>query len=107
MTEPLGTRPALVDDTSPTWYRILRKAGLVYLFSRLCVLAGAAIVAAELRADANMVKGLDVPFADPHYIGKAIPKSALSPMVDVLSSWDGIWYLRVVRIGYPRHVQAH
>ena len=85
----------------------MRKAGLVYLFSRLCVLAGAAIVAAELRADANMVKGLDVPFADPHYIGKAIPKSALSPMVDVLSSWDGIWYLRIVRIGYPRHVQPH
>ncbi|MEY2444785.1 MAG: hypothetical protein QOE00_1365 [Ilumatobacteraceae bacterium] len=107
MTEPLGTRHATVDDTSATWYRILRKAGLVYLFSRLCVIAGAAIVAAELRADANMVKGLDVPFADPHYIGKVIPKSALSPMVDVLSSWDGIWYLRIVRIGYPRHVQPH
>ena len=25
----------------------------------------------------------------------------------MLSSWDGIWYLRIVRLGYPRHVQPH
>jgi hypothetical protein len=107
MTEPLGTRHATVDDTSATWYRILRKAGLVYLFSRICVLAGAAIVAAELRADTNQVKGLDVPFADPHLLGRTMPNSAVSPMLDVLTSWDGNWYLRIVRDGYPRHVQPH
>ena len=106
MTETLGTQLPVADDTSAAWNRILRKAGLVYLFSRLCVLAGAAIVAAELRADINQVKGLpDVPFADPHIAGRPIPTSALAPMVDVLSSWDGIWYLRIVRDGYPRHVQ--
>ena len=28
-------------------------------------------------------------------------------MLDVLTSWDGSWYLRIVRHGYPRHVQPH
>ncbi len=108
MTETLGSQNAAVDDTSATWHRILRKVGLVYIYSRLCVLAGAAIVAAELRADLNQVKGIpDVPFADPHIAGRPVPTSALAPMLDVLSSWDGIWYLRIVRIGYPRHVQAN
>ncbi len=107
MTEPISAWQETDDETSATWYRILRKAGLVYLFSRVCVLAGAAIVAAELRADINQVKGLDVPFADPHLVSQVAPKSAISPMLDVLSSWDGNWYLRIVRIGYPRHVQPH
>lgn len=108
MTETLGTQPAAADDTSATWNRILRKAGLVYIYSRLCVLAGAAIVAAELRADINQIKDIpNVPFADPHIAGRPVPTSALSPIVDVLSSWDGIWYLRIVRDGYPRHVQPN
>lgn len=108
MTETLGTQHATVDDSSATWYRILRKVGLVYLYSRVCVLAGAAIVAAELRADVNQIKGVaNVPFADPHLIGKPVPTSAVSPIIDVLTSWDGLWYMRIVRNGYPRHVQAH
>ncbi|MGB8860089.1 MAG: glycosyltransferase family 39 protein [Ilumatobacteraceae bacterium] len=91
------------------WRRVLRKAGLVYLFSRLCVSVGAAIVAAELRADDNLIKANypGAPFADPHYVDKAIPKSAVKPMLDVLTSWDGIWYLRIIRSGYPHVVQAH
>ncbi|HEY4608821.1 MAG TPA: glycosyltransferase family 39 protein, partial [Ilumatobacteraceae bacterium] len=90
------------------WYRILRKAGLVYLFSRLCVLAGAAIVAAELQADINQVKGIPgAPFGDPHIIGRPLPTSAVGPISDVLTSWDGLWYLRIVRFGYPRHVQPN
>ena len=108
MTETFGPQHAAVDDPSTGWHRILRKAGLVYIYSRLCVLAGAAIVAAELRKDVDQVKGLpNIPFADPNLVGRPTPKSALGPMLDVLSSWDGIWYLRIVRDGYPRHVQAH
>ena len=108
MTETLGPQTAAVDDTSATWNRILRKAGLVYIYSRLCVLAGAAIVAVELQADINQVKGIpNVPFADPHIAGRPLPTSALGPISDVLSSWDGIWYMRIVRNGYPRHVQPH
>jgi hypothetical protein len=108
MTETLVPQLATTDETSTLWYRILAKVGLVYIFSRLCVLAGAAIVAAELRADINQIKGMpDVPFADPHIAGRPIPTSALAPMLDVLSSWDGIWYMRIVRDGYPRHVMPH
>lgn len=91
------------------WRSILRKAGLVYLFSRLCVIVGAAIVAAELRADDNSLKANfpDAPFADPHYASKAIPTSAVRPMLDVLSSWDGLWYMRIIRSGYPHVVQPN
>ena len=108
MTETLGQQLAPVDDTPATWYRILRKVGLVYIFSRLCVVAGAAIVAAELQVDINQTKGVaGVPFADPSIAGRPLPTSALGPISDVLSSWDGIWYMRLVRDGYPHHVQPH
>jgi hypothetical protein len=107
MTETI-TAPSQTDDSPETWNRILRKVGLVYLFSRLCVAAGAAVVAAELRADINATKGLvDLPYPDPALNGHEIGNSAVRPILDVLSSWDGIWYLRIVRLGYPRHVQAN
>jgi hypothetical protein len=89
------------------WRRILRKAGLVYLFSRVVVALGAAIVAAELRADEN-IRVANFPgtrWADPHYWNKAIPTSAVRPMTDVLTSWDGAWYLRIIRAGYPHFVR--
>ena len=94
---------------SSAWRRVLVKAGLVYLFSRLCVSIGAAIVAAELRADDNIVRDNfpDAPFADPHYASKAIPGSAVRPILDVLTSWDGLWYLRIIRSGYPHTVQPN
>jgi 4-amino-4-deoxy-L-arabinose transferase-like glycosyltransferase len=91
------------------WRGALVRSGLVYVFSRLCVALGAAIVAAELRADLNKVTAdfPNAPFADPNYFDKAIPKNAVRPMLDVLNSWDGQWYLRIVTMGYPRHVQPH
>ncbi|MBK9973081.1 MAG: hypothetical protein IPP16_21150, partial [Acidimicrobiaceae bacterium] len=97
-----------VTDTA-AWRGVLRKVGLVYLFSRLCVSIGAAIVAAELRADANLVTSdfPNSPFADPHYASKPIPGSAIRPMLNVLTSWDGIWYLRIVRFGYPHTVRPN
>ena len=92
-----------------TWRRALQKAGLVYLLSRLCVAVGAGIVAAELKADENK-RVADFPFAkwaDPHYANKPIPGNALRPILDVLTSWDGIWYLRIVRNGYPTSVRPN
>src|SRR5258708_29793025 len=100
MTETLGPHIAATDDTSAAWYRILRKAGLVYLFSRLCVLSGAALVAAELQADINQVKDVPGTIGDPHIIGRPLPTSAVGPISDVLTSWDGTWYLRIIRVGY-------
>lgn len=111
MTSAATTEIPPVDSLSETaaWRRVLRKAGLVYLFSRLCVMVGAALVAAELRADDNKVTANfpDAPFADPQYVNKVIPTSAARPMLDVLTSWDGLWYLRIIRSGYPHMVQPN
>jgi len=104
------THAVTLPVTAPgSWRAALTKAGLVYLFSRLCVAIGAGIVAAELRADENL-RITDFPkatFADPQYANKPIPKSALRPMLDVLTSWDGQWYLRIMRGGYPIYVRPH
>lgn len=107
MTETITPTSPAADTLD--WRRILRKAGLVYLFSRLVVSIGAAIVAAELRADENL-RQADFPtarWADPNYWNKPIPKNALRPMLDVFTSWDGIWYLRIVRSGYPHTVRPN
>lgn len=74
----------------------------VYLVSRACVLAGAAVVATELRVDANLADERGLPFADPH--GTANIGNATRPMLDVLTSWDGLWYMDIVRNGYPAAV---
>lgn len=92
--------------TVPVWRKVLVRCGLVYLFSRLCVVLGAAVVAAELTADENL-RAAELPWArwaDPHYVERPVAYTAVRPVLDVLTSWDGIWYLRLVRMGYPRQV---
>lgn len=81
------------------WWRMLRHALPIYIVSRLCVLVGAAVVAAELRIDANLADEQSLPVADPH--GTANAGSAVRPILDVLTSWDGLWYMDIVRNGYP------
>lgn len=83
------------------WWQMLRHALPVYLVSRFCVLAGAAVVAAELRVDANLGADLGIE-GDPH--GTSTVGSAIRPITDVLTSWDGQWYLEVVRSGYPKSI---
>jgi hypothetical protein len=82
-----------------TW-RLFVHALPVYVLSRLCVLVGAAVVAAELRVDANVGRDMGLPVADPHG-ANAVAGSAVRPMIDVLTSWDGLWYMEIVRNGYP------
>lgn len=101
--------PSIADqDDSSLWRSALKHAGLAYLFSRLAIMIGAAIVAAELRADENRVKehlfwGF-IGKVDPHARSGPLPKSAGSMIIDVLTSWDGLWYMRIVRFGYPNFV---
>lgn len=90
------------DLRSTTWWPMLRHVLPVYVVSRACVLAGAAVVAAELRVDANLATERSLPVADPH--GTASVGSATRPMLDVLTSWDGLWYMEIVRSGYPRSI---
>lgn len=102
------TRPRLdlrnrVDRvTATTWWALLRHTLPVYILSRFCVLAGAAVVAAELRVDANLAEEGGLPLADPH--GGTNSGSAIRPILDVFASWDGLWYMDIVREGYPTEI---
>jgi hypothetical protein len=87
---------------STRWWPMLRHALPVYVVSRACVLVGAAVVAAELRVDANLAEERGLPTGDPH--ATATVGSATRPILDVLTSWDGLWYMDIVRNGYPRTI---
>lgn len=77
----------------------------MYVLSRLCVLAGAAVVAAEQRVDVNLADERALTTADPHITEIANYRgSAVRPMLDVLTSWDGLWYMDIVRNGYPTSI---
>ena len=80
-----ATVPALRDDA---WHRALFVGLAAYVVSRLCVIAGAGVRAAQQVVDIR--EG-----------GDEAPQSALTHVTDVLTSWDGLWYLEIVRRGYP------
>lgn len=102
----------ITEDPAPTllWRTALRHAGIAYVLSRICVLVGAAIVGAEMRADDNKLRERLIwgffGKPDPHAREAVLPRSASSMILDVLTSWDGIWYLRIVRRGYPDYVPS-
>lgn len=93
------------DLRNSDWWRLMWHALPVFVLSRLCVLAGAAVVAAELRVDHNLALERGLPNSDPHIVDPSVMSgSAVRPMLDVLTSWDGLWYMDIVRNGYPRSV---
>jgi hypothetical protein len=83
-TEPLVQHPF-------TWQSYLRRAGIAYLVTRVFVIAGAAIVAAQEVAEANRT-------------GAPRPKNAVGLILQVLTSWDGAWYYQIIRHGYPSSI---
>ena len=97
-----STQSPFARVTETTWWRLLRHTLPIYIISRMCVLAGAAVVAAELRVDANLADERGLPIGDPHSTTNA--GSAIRPILDVLTSWDGLWYMDIVRNGYPRSI---
>ncbi len=80
------------DVHGAAWHRTLLVALAAYVLSRVCVAAGAA---ATVTAKA----------IDPLDPTKPRPETATNGVIDVLTSWDGQWYLRIVRLGYPRVIQ--
>lgn len=72
---------------------MLVRVGIAYVVTRLCIIAGAAIVAAQEVADANR-------------LGLPRPKNAIGLILQVLTSWDGAWYYRIIRSGYPDAIPA-
>ncbi|MEK7425479.1 MAG: glycosyltransferase family 39 protein [Actinomycetota bacterium] len=85
--------PAPAHGDVSMWQSFLRRAGVAYLVSRVCVIAGAAIVAAQDVAEANR-------------LGEARPKNAVGLILQVLTSWDGAWYYKIIRDGYPTVIPA-
>jgi Gpi18-like mannosyltransferase len=75
-----------------SWRSIRVRIIIAYLLSRLCVLAGAGIVAAQQVAEQRDNPGFER------------PKNAVSLIVRVLTSWDGAWYYEIVRHWYPKVV---
>ena len=78
-------------DTAMTWTRAVVYGLVGYVVSRLCVLAGAGVRASQLVVDAAEE-------------GEPRPASGLELITGVFTSWDGLWYLEIVRQGYPRSI---
>ena len=87
------------DDLRDPGLRRAMGVGLVaFVVSRLCVLAGAAVRAAQRVVDVReeiaerTAAGLPILETEP---------TAGSEISNVLTSWDGRWYLEIIRNGYP------
>ena len=76
-----------------SWKRALRRGALAYLLSRFLVVMGAGIAVAA-QAVWSRWNG-EEPIGGP------------TALVQVLDSWDGHWYLDVVRDGYPHSIMPN
>lgn len=72
------------------WKALVARVGVAYVLSRLCVMAGAGIVAAQQVAEERTSEGF------------VRPKNAVGLITEVLTSWDGKWYYEIIRHGYPK-----
>jgi len=79
--------------TRHRWHRALFVGLAAYVVSRLCVVAGAGVRAAQQVVDVREAGGEPA-------------KNAVGQLIEVLTSWDGLWYLEIVRSGYPRSIPA-
>lgn len=62
-----------------------------WAISRLAVIVAGGVRASQRVVDANLA-------------GQPRPRSATGFISELLTSWDGLWYLEIVRSGYPRVV---
>ena len=90
MTRLSSSLRSIVPPASDPWGKALRRGFVAYALSRLFVVMGAAIAVA---AEAVWSR-----------LNEEEPVSGLTGLVQVLDSWDGHWYLDVVRSGYPHHI---
>lgn len=83
-----------VDDVERRrWQRALIVGLLAYVVSRLCVLGGTIVRASQITIDARQD-------GEPE-------EGAVNLITSVLTSWDGRWYLELVRRGYPDNIPAN
>lgn len=83
-----AVRPAGSD-----WHRAVFVGMAAYVVSRLCVLAAAGVRASQIAVDAR-ADGITEP-------------TAYQTITNVLTSWDGRWYLELIRRGYPDNIPAN
>ncbi len=86
---PAGTRTERLSE----WHRAVIVGLIAYAITRLCVLAGAAVRASQMVVDSRKLAELAGTTPD--------EPSAVSTITEVLTSWDGRWYLEIIRHGYP------
>jgi hypothetical protein len=79
-------RPPSMPPSDDPWGRALRRGAVAYIVSRIVVVMGASIAVAAEAVTAR--------------VNEEEPKGGLSALVQVFDSWDGHWYLDVVREGY-------
>ncbi len=82
-----------VDDDRSRWNRALLVGLAAYVVSRMCVIAAGGVRASQMAVDARE-DGTPEP-------------SAYKTITEVLTSWDGRWYLELVRRGYPDSIPAN
>ena len=75
------------------WRRAVFVGMAAYLVSRLCILAAAGVRAAQMAVDARK-DGIEEP-------------TVYATISNVLTSWDGRWYLELIRRGYPDSIPAN
>ena len=93
MTDTTTVETTIEDDSSAqAWRRALRRGAIAYLLSRFLVVTGAGIAVAA-QAVWSRWNGEE-------------PVAGATALVQVLDSWDGHWYLDVVRDGYPHQPPA-
>lgn len=83
----------LLPPASDPWGRAVRRGAVAYLLSRLFSVMGAAIAVAAQAVWART--------------NNEEPVGGLTGLVQVFDSWDGHWYLDVVRDGYPHHIMPN
>jgi glycosyl transferase family 87 len=96
-------RPAVAPATTGEgWRRALRLGMIAYVVSRICAIAGAAVVAAQVRVADNVARheALD----NGELYDKPVLPGGARLITNVFTSWDGRWYLEIVRGGYPKVV---
>lgn len=83
----------IIPPSSDPWGKALRIGAVAYILSRIFVIMGAAIAVA---ADAVWAR-----------LNNEEPPGGFSGLIAILDSWDGHWYLEVVRNGYPRNIMPN
>ena len=105
MTEPTTSAPSPTPPSPSNaasrrrlsdWHRAVIVGMIAYVVSRMCVLAAAGVRASQMVVDSRTLARL----------GGTTPQEpgAVHTITQVLTSWDGRWYLEIIRHGYPSSI---